>query len=132
MPLNVLMVSVSNHRKVVRSASPVLFLWAIFVMGFLLAGCASIQERQARALAWWNRITGTASGAVAGVQEKVGDVVEVGKDVAEQGGEAVENLKEAAEDFGRRVDSVQSGIEKIQEGKDLIKAGVTGGTGSTK
>lgn len=101
------------------AASPVLFLWAIFAIGILLTGCASVEERQASALRWWAGITGTASG-----------VVQTGKELVEEGKVIVEDTQAIINDYNRRMQQVQEGMEKMAEGKALIGAGLRGTEGT--
>jgi len=113
-----------RHRCASRTIEPLLFLWAVFAIGVLLTGCTSTEERQARALNVWAKITGTGSGAVHVAKETVQETIKTGKKV-------VEDVGAVAEDVGQRIDQVKSGIDKIQEGKKLIESGLNG-TGGTK
>ena len=101
------------------SGSTALLLVCI-VGGLLLAGCTSLQERQARARTWWAQITGTASGALEQVGGQIEGAVDLGKTV-------VDTVQEGAQEVKQRVDNVHDGIEKIQEGKKLIEEGLGAG-----
>ncbi|MDD4628573.1 MAG: hypothetical protein PHE68_04245 [Candidatus Peribacteraceae bacterium] len=108
------------------------FLRMIFVTGVLLAGCTSVEQRQANVMDRLDDLADTASGTLAGTKEKVQGAMEAGRVVIETGKATVEGAKQVVEDVNDRVKSVQEGIEKIQEGKKLIEAGVTVGSGSER
>jgi len=108
----------SNRTRLFSSGS--CFLLILMVVGVLLIGCASIEERQVRVKDAYDNIAKTATGTVTGAIDQVKDVMELGKTM-------VGTVQEGVEDVKQRVDAVQEGVQKIQEGKKLIEEGI--GTG---
>lgn len=93
------------------------FLLVLMLVGVLLVGCTSIEERQNRATGIIKDLGQTASGAVADTVGQIKNVVDSGKSAAGA-------VQEGVSDIKRRVDAVEAGVKKIKEGKELIDEGL--------
>lgn len=90
----------------------------------MLAGCSSIDERQARVRNVLNGGSETASGVVAVFKEKWNVVWGMAKRIVTFGQNAVADVQRSVEGIEQRVQKVQDGVEKIQEGKNLLEEGL--------
>lgn len=93
------------------------FLFVLMLVGVLLVGCDSVEERQKRASDLMQGLERTASGVVT---ETVGQI----KGVVDSGKSAAGAVQEGVADIKRRVDAVEAGVKKIKEGKKLIDEGL--------
>ena len=93
------------------------FLLVLMLVGVLLVGCDSVEERQKKAANLLQGLEQTASGVVT---ETVGQI----KNVVDSGKSVVGTVQEGVADVKRRVDAVEAGVKKIQEGKELITEGL--------
>ena len=78
-----------------------------------LAACASIKERQGKALDLFKRVESTASGAVTEVE----GLIQKGKTVTE-------GVSSIMDDAKRRFGQVESGVNLMMQGKEMIKGGL--------
>ena len=92
---------------------------SLIAVTVVLAGCSSIEERQANSLELLRKAEETASGAVNNAMQDLEGMLQKGKTVTDGVGEMVDDAK-------RRIDQVQSGVDLMLDGKEMIQGGIKG------
>ena len=82
------------------------FLLVLMLVGVLLVGCTSVEDRQKKAVNLLEGFEQTASGVVTETVGQFKNAMDAGKSV-------IDSAQEGVDDIKRRVDAVEAGVKKI-------------------
>lgn len=91
----------------------------LFTAVVMLAGCSSVEERQANVMDLLQQAEQTASGTVNDGMKDLEGIIQQGKTITE-------GVNDMVDDAKKRMNQVKEGVDMMLDGKEMIEGGIKG------